>query len=76
MNIEKSFEGWEAWKEANKNGIDCTVIVQRKGNTITTSTENLGITIYNVTTIPDPEETVYVMLTGDQCAITNIRYDE
>lgn len=36
-------------------------------------TENLGIAIHSVTTILDDVQDVYVALTGDQCAITNIR---
>jgi hypothetical protein len=36
-------------------------------------TENLGIAISSVTTILDDVQDVYVALTGDQCAITNIR---
>ena len=36
-------------------------------------TENLGIAISSVTTIlDDVMKDVYVSLTGDQCAITNI----
>ena len=39
---------------------------------ITMRTENLGIAIHSVTTILDDVQDVYVALTGDQCAITNI----
>ena len=35
--------------------------------------ENLGIAIHSVMTILDDVKDVYVALTGDQCAITNIR---
>ena len=35
-------------------------------------TGNLGIAIHSVTTILDDAKDVYVALTGDQCAITNI----
>lgn len=73
VNIERNFAGWDVWKEENKKGIDCEFTFHREGDKITTSTENLGITITNVTTIPNPDEPIYVALTGDQCAIMNIR---
>lgn len=64
--------GWNAWKDENKKGLDCVVKIQRNGNVITMQTENLGIAIGSVTTILDDVKDVYVSLTGDQCAITNI----
>lgn len=36
-------------------------------------TENLGVVVKSVTTLRDEVEDVYIALTGDQCAITNIR---
>ena len=75
MNVNKlnTFEGWEAWKKANMEGIDCTVSFKREGNKITATTENLGISIKNITTILEEKDDVYLTLTGDQCVITNIR---
>ena len=35
--------------------------------------ETLGISIENLTTINDGNDTVYVALTGDQVALTDIR---
>ena len=61
------------WKEANKTGFDCTVDFKVEDNKITTTTVNCGISIKVVTTIYEPPEEVYFSLTGDQCAITNIR---
>ena len=69
----ESFGGWNAWKDENKKGLDCVVTIQREKNVITMRTENLGIAIRSVTTIRDDVKDVYVALTGDQCAITNIR---
>ena len=60
-------------KDENKKGFDCTISIQRDKNVITMRTENLGIAIHSVTTILDDVQDVYVALTGDQCAITNIR---
>ncbi|MCR5734995.1 MAG: HD-GYP domain-containing protein [Lachnospiraceae bacterium] len=75
MFITKSddFKDWEDWKERNKEGIDCVFTFERKGNTITTVTENLGIHIRNITTITDDTQDIYATLTGDQVALTNIR---
>ena len=69
----QDFEGWDSWKKFNKNGYDCSVSFNRDGNKITSSTENDGISIKNSTHIKaDPPE-IYVALSGDQCALTNIR---
>ena len=73
VNFSDDFEGWEQWKEANKTGFDCTVDFKVEDNKITTTTVNCGISIKVVTTIYEPPEEVYFSLTGDQCAITNIR---
>lgn len=68
-----AFVGWNTWKEKNREGLDCRVSIQRAGNIITMTTENLGIMIDSVTTVKDEVEELYVALTGDQCALTNIR---
>ena len=67
------FEGWNVWKDEHKKGMDCVVNIERNANVISMQTENLGISIDSVTTILDDVKDVYVALTGDQCAITNIR---
>lgn len=68
-----SFTGWDVWKVMNRIGFDCTVTFKRKGNVLTVFTENGGISIKNITTLDQSVKNVYVTLTGDQCAITNIR---
>ena len=68
-----SFTGWDVWKVMNRIGFDCTVTFKRKGNVLTVYTENGGISIKNITTLDQSVKNVYVTLTGDQCAITNIR---
>ena len=40
---------------------------------ITTITENEGIYIENITTVKTNPKDVYVAITGDQCAVTNIK---
>ena len=78
MNVKKQddFNGWDDWKEKNKQGYDCEVSFARKANIITTTTENCGIAINNMTKVLDGVDNIYVALTGDQCALTNIRINE
>ena len=64
---------WDTWKAKNKEGLDCSVSLKRKGNTITFKSTNLGIEVTNVTTINEEPQKIYIALTGDQCALTNIR---
>ena len=74
MKKEADFSGWEDWKEKAKEGIEVTVTLRRSGNHITTITRNNGISIKNVTTIHEDVKNVYVSLTGDQVALTDIRF--
>ena len=67
------FEGWDAWKKANKEGLDCVISIKKDENLITVSTQNAGLTIKNTTNFTNMPKKLYVALTGDQCAITNIR---
>lgn len=73
INKNAAFEGWETWKTMNKNGMDCKIEFRREGNKITTVTENGGIAIKSVTTLKSDAPEIYVALTGDEIAITNIR---
>ena len=73
VNKNEAFQNWDTWKKNNKAGIDCKITIRRKGNTVTTTTESAGITTNNITTINDDVHELYAALTGDQCALTNIR---
>ncbi len=73
VNIRDDFEGWDAWKEENKKGMECNVFFERAGDRIILVTENFGVYIKNTLTITDGEKDIYVCLTGDQCALTDIR---
>lgn len=53
--------------------MDCRISIRREGNVVTMTTENLGIMIASITTVKDEVDALYVALTGDQCALTNIR---
>ena len=68
----RQFPGWNVWKDTNKEGIDWEVQIRRDGNCVDMDTENLGISIFNKTTIKDDIDDLYVALTGDQCALTDI----
>ena len=72
----RDFQGWNTWKEKNKQGMDCSVSIRREGNRVLMETENLGISIYSTTTIKDDVTNIYVALTGDQCGITDIHITE
>lgn len=76
MKKTDDFSGWDDWKEINRKGLECEVYLERKGNRIELRTENLGISIENTTVIteePSAVSAVYVALTGDQVALTDIR---
>ena len=68
----ENFQGWKNWMEKNKEGLDCLVKIHREGNQVILQTENLGIRIQSISTIQECPENLYLALTGDQCAITNI----
>ena len=69
----EAFPGWESFKKINRQGVDYEVHFHVDGNVIRTETENLGIVISNETFIREEIKEVYVAVTGDQCALTNIR---
>ena len=69
----EDFAGWDAWKIMNKRGLDYLVEFRRKRNRITLSTENGGIYIECQTTVPAGVDAVYAALTGNLCALTDIR---
>ena len=75
LSVRKSeeFKSWDAWKEFNKNGYETAVTVKVEGNRITLITANSGIAIRGTATIGNINRTVYMAITGDQTAITNIR---
>ena len=69
----EDFRGWDAWKEMNKQGLDCSFAFRKEGEKIITVSQNGGISIRYITTINNASSTVYAALTGDQVALTNIR---
>ena len=75
INKNESFDGWDNWKKLNRDGMYCHVSILRDGKTITVVTDNGGILLKSITTILTDDDTVYVALTGDQCAITKINFN-
>ena len=73
MKKTEEFSGWNAWKEKQRAGIEVEVQAERKGKQIQITTENLGIHLENTTTVLEDRENIYIAITGDQCAITDIR---
>ena len=73
MKRRDDFPGWDVWKEKNKEGLECDVRLVRKGDRIELRTVNLGVEVENTTTIKDKPSKVYVALSGDVCALTDIR---
>ncbi|MBO4391528.1 MAG: HD domain-containing protein [Lachnospiraceae bacterium] len=73
MKKKADFSGWDDWKNRNKKGFECEITFVRKGGHIVIRSENLGIEIENVTEITEIPDKVYVALTGDQVALTDIR---
>ena len=73
MRKKEDFPGWDVWKEKNKTGMECEVSFARKGNSINITSENLGISIDNTTVVLDGTKNLYVALSGDQVALTDIR---
>ena len=53
--------------------MDCAVRIRREDNRVMINTSNLGIAVDSVTTIRDDVSRIYAAVTGDQCAVTNIR---
>ena len=58
----------------HKQGLDCVVEIRREGSRIIMRTENAGVAIIGTTTILDGTEDIYLAITGDQCAVTDIRF--
>ena len=75
INHTADFPGWNEWKTRFKEGMDCVVDIHRENNLITVTTQNLGVVLKSVTTLRDVPENIYVALTGDQVAISNIHIE-
>ncbi len=68
-----SFTDWNDWKARNKEGLDCELTYHTEKGKVIIETEFCGLSIKSVTTCEDKIKDFYTALTGDQCAVTNIR---
>ena len=77
VSVEQTtnFKSWENWKEENRKGLDCKITIKKENNKIIIQTENLGLKIKSESVILKDTKNLYVALTGDQCAITNIHIE-
>lgn len=73
INKLDSFTDWNKWKEMNKAGQECELLYHLESNRIIITTEYCGLSIRSVTTMSEHFPVIYTALTGDQCALTNIR---
>lgn len=76
MKKTDEFPGWEAWKTANKRGGECSVEIQYKLGKVIVHSENIGIVINDEIKLKDASKKIYVSITGDQVALTDIRVND
>ena len=69
----EDFTNWNDFKERNKAGQECELRYHMDESSITIETEYCGLYIRSVTTVSDSVDKIFTSLTGDQCAITDIR---
>ena len=68
------FVDWDTWKAKNKEGFDCKILLRRNGNIITVNTADNDVELKNTVNVLDENvHDLYLALTGDQVAITNIK---
>jgi len=72
----ENFENWSIWKQKNRAGIDCEMSLSFTGDTVYFEATDGEIRTVNQTKLPEKVDKVYCYLTGDQCAITNIRINK
>ena len=73
VNKLDSFTNWNDFKAQNKAGQDCELLFRLNKGQIDISTEFCGLSIHSGTNVTDAVPKLFAALTGDQCAITNIR---
>jgi HD superfamily phosphodiesterase len=74
LNVNRQdFKSWDDWRNYNLEGYECTITFSREGKRIVSCTENEGIAIRNITEVKVDSGEIYVAISGDQVALTNIR---
>ena len=69
----KSFPGWDTWKYINRQGFASEIEIRRYRGKIFISTENSGIEIKCISRIGKDTANIYAALTGERCALMDIR---
>ena len=70
---KENFNGWDRWRQISMEGAECTALFRIKNSTVITAVTYAGLCLENTTDIYDCPEKLYVALSGDQCALTDIR---
>ena len=73
MKKTENFKNWEEWELQNKTVYESQIEFFKNGNEVTLRTQNKGIFIQNTSKIKDGSKEIYVALSGDQVALTDIR---
>ncbi len=72
----RNFKGWDNWKNKNKAGMECHISFRKLGDTLEMAVSNDDFEMINSTVFLSIPKNLYFALTGDVCAITDIRiYD-
>lgn len=72
----REFKNWDQWKEQSKKGMECHISFRIMGDTLEMAVENPYFRIKNTTMFLAMPDKLYFALTGDECAITDIRIYE
>ena len=73
VTMVEGFDNWSIWKQKNKGGVKCELAISRCDDEICVQVGNSGLEIKNKTKVPENASNIYIYLTGDQCALTDIR---
>ncbi|MCR5596107.1 MAG: HD domain-containing protein [Lachnospiraceae bacterium] len=77
VDHDPDFAGWNQWIETNKQGTDFKLRISREdGNRIIVDAENPSFKVHAVANVLEDLKDVYIALTGDQTAISNIRVED
>ena len=66
-------QNWDSWLAANKQGTECRLEAFRRGDRIIIRAFDEGIELVNTTTFREVPGKLYIALTGERCALTDIR---
>lgn len=72
----REFKNWDTWKEKNKKGMENHISFRVMGDAIEMAIENSDFRIKNTTVFLAMPDKLYFAITGDECAITDIRIYE